>query len=365
MSQRSYSRLRIVFRAGTALMLLALLVFGPQWFGTKGQASASAEDTLDAIAIRAVRVESRQDAAPRSSITADGTLRPRRRATLSFAVDGVITDWIFDDGEEVAAGEVLARLDAVPFESAVVQARARTDYLEKSLERSRRLKDQKALSEEEFDAQDAELRAAQATLRLAQWRMERSQLRAPFAGLVRRRHVESGEVVAPGAAAYELIATDELEVDLAVGASDLGRIDLDAPIRIVVPGVGSATAHVDHAPIESDTRSGTVPLRAVIDNTGRTLLPGLVARAEFGAKTSSSLPHVVLPLSALRIADDGGSVWRIEHGRVRRVEVRTGPVRSDVVEILSGVRVGDLVVDHAPDSLREGDAVRLVGEVQR
>jgi membrane fusion protein, multidrug efflux system len=365
MPQLNHPRLRVVFRAGTVLLLLALLVFGPQWLGTKGHASASAEDAPDAIAIRAVRAESRQDAAAGPSITADGTLRPRRRATLSFAVGGVISDWAFDDGEEVAAGEVLARLDAVPFESAILQAQARTDYLEKSLERSRRLKDQKALSEEEFDAQDAELRAARAGLQLAQWRIERLQLRAPFSGLVRRRHVESGEVVAPGATAYELIATEELEVDLAVSPPDLSRIDLDATVRIVVAGVGSAPGRVDHRPIESDTRSGTVPLRVVVDNSEWALLPGLVARAEFGVKTSTSLPYVVLPVSALRIADDGSSVWRIEGGRVSRVEVRTGPVRSDLVDILSGVRVGDLIVDHAPDSLREGDAVRLMGEVQR
>ncbi len=350
-------------QAGLTVSTLLLLSLGA--CGGMPSAAASPDQSPAPRALRVVRAEALRDRASTSPLTADGTLRARRRATLSFAVDGVIAEWTFDEGQEVGAGEVLARLDPVPFETAVARAKARTDYLEKSLQRSRRLKDQKALSDEEFDGQEAEVRAARATLRLAQWRIDRSQLRAPFGGWVRRRLVESGEVVAPGAVAFEVIATDELEVDLAVAAGDLGSIDLDAAVQVVVPGVGAATGRVDHPPLESDPRSGAVLLRVVVDNAQRSLLPGLVAQVEFTSPTSAEASRVVLPLSALRIGDDGASVWRIEGGRIHRLKVQTGPVRGDWVEILAGIRAGDRVVDHAPDTLREGDALRIVDEVQR
>lgn len=312
----------------------------------------------DAVSVHIVEVESSRGARP-DVLRASGTLQPARHAPIAFPVAGVVLEVAHDEGDAVAAGDVLARLDPVPFESAVARARASVDYLEKSTERSRLLKDQRALSEEEFDAQTAELDGARAQLRLARWNLERSALRAPFAGFVLARHVELGQVVGGGTPSYEIIELATLEVEAALAASDLTRIDLDGIVTLTVrddPRL-HATGRIEHAPVRSDARSGSVPLRVKVDNGAGHLLPGMVVEASFTVRAAASGEELLVPLTAVRLDDLGAAVWRVDGaGRVERVEVELGPVRNDRV-VVEGLRVGDRIVDEAPDRLRDGDSV--------
>lgn len=356
--------LTVVGTVATLLAVILLPDLDARSSGSLPTARAqNAAPTHDALSVRVVTVAAARGAA-NVALRASGTLQPARHAPLAFAVPGVVLDVARDEGDAIATGDVLARLDPVPFESAVTQARARVDYLEKSIERSRMLKEQRALSDEEFDAQTAELSGARAQLRLAQWNLERSVLRAPFDGHVLDRHVERGQVVAGGTPAYEVIELATLEVDAALPASDLPRIDMDGVVTLVVrddPRL-QATGRVANAPVRSDTRSGSVPLRITVDNTAQRLLPGMVVEARFASRGDDGGEELLVPLTAVRMDGQGAAVWRVtERGRVERVEVRLGPVRNDRVVIDAGVRAGDRLVDEAPDRLRDGDAVVALG----
>lgn len=362
-------RVRSLLIGVAALLVLVAIVFGPQLRHgsfTSQPAAAQVQEkdaptaTPSAVRVRALTVHTQSRSLDNREIRASGTLEPRRQAPLAFAVGGVVTRLDGDEGSAVDAGAPLARLDRVPFESAVQQARARVDYLEKSLARSATLRAQKALSEEEFDAQEAELSGARAQLQMAEWNLDRSELRAPFDGHVVTRHLELGQVVAPGTPAFDFVELTTLEVDAALPATDLGGIDLDAAVVLISrddPRI-RAVGRVDHAPIRSDQRSGTIPVRVVVDNAERRLLPGMVVEVEFAPRTNvEGGSEIVVPLSALRLDDDGASVWRIEGDRVQRIAVELGPVRGARVVVSEGLHDGDRIVDEAPDRLREGDVV--------
>lgn len=358
-----------------SLLAVAALVFGPHWLGavrqpagtvpsaradTGGPRTSSGPVLAEAIAVRTIEVRAHRGDPSPHPLRASGTLRPRRELSLAFAVGGVVATVEADEGDSLARGAVFARLDPIPFEAAVDEAASRVAYLEKSLERSRTLREQKALSDEEFDAQTAELAGARAQLRRARWNLDRSVLRAPFDGVVLERHVEPGQVVAGGSPAGAFVELLVLELDAALPARDLASVDLGAPVTLVSrddPRL-RATGRVDHAPVSSDARSGSVPLRIVVDNTDRRLLPGMVVEAGFSSTDDSTrTSELRVPLTALRLDGEGQAVWRIEDGRARRVAVRLGPVRGDAVVIEEGLSAGDLVVDEAPDRLRDGDAV--------
>ncbi|HKK71763.1 MAG TPA: efflux RND transporter periplasmic adaptor subunit [Candidatus Krumholzibacteria bacterium] len=358
---------RVLSPAAILVALVVTLVAVPRFVTgppDPSDGSAAARPTPspeDAVRVRIHEVRAHTGPASVHPLRASGTLEARRHAVLAFAVSGVVDAVLRDEGDEVTPGTALARLDPIPFESAVERAEARVDHLEKSLARSRRLLDQRALSDEEFDAQDAELTGARAELRLARWNLDRSVLRAPFAGHVLARHAEEGEVVGSGVPAFELIELRSLEVEAALPASDLSLVDLDGPVTLVArddPRL-RATGSVEHAPLQSDTRSGSVPLRLVVDNEHRRLLPGMVVQATFSPRPpTAGGEELRVPLSALRIDDQGQAVWRVDaRGRVERVDVEVGPVRGDRVVITGGLRAGDRIVDEAPDRLRAGDAV--------
>ena len=365
MSPTKSDRARVALATAGLTLAVVAIVFLPQ-FGSEasspvGNAVAQSRPAdEDALSVRILTVRAR-DAAPSAPLRATGTLQPARSAPLAFPVAGVVLEIARDEGDTIEAGDPLARLDPVPFESAVDQARARVEYLEKSIERSRMLKEQRALSDEEFDAQSAELSGARAQLRLAEWNLQRSVLRAPFDGFVLDRHVELGQVLGSGTPAYDVIEIVELEVEAALAAGDLPRVDLQGPVTLIArddPRL-RATGRVEHAPVRNDTRSGSVPLRVTVDNRDGRLLPGMVVEASFAAKNGPDAERELLvPLTAVRMDDLGAAVWRVgDDGRVTRVEVDLGPVRNDDVVIESGLSAGDRIVDEAPDRLRDGDAV--------
>lgn len=355
---------------------LVTVVFGPQlWSGHSGppsqaahaqSAPAQSAPAARESAIPVLVITVRPAAASTGELRAVGTLRPRRHAPVAFAVAGVIGRLEVDEGVAVGEGTPLARLDTVPFTSAVQQAEARVRFLERSLERSENLHAQKALTDEELDAQRAELEATRAQLRLARWSLERAVLRAPFDGHVLVRHVELGQVVAAGTPAFEVAELTTLEFDAALAARDLGSLDATGPVLVISrddPRL-HARGRVDHAPLRSDQRSGSIPVRIVVENAERTLLPGMVVEARFTSRdTGENGPRVVVPLSALRVDDRGASVWRIEDDRAHKIRVELGPVRGEQV-LVTGLRPGDLVVDEAPDRLREGDAVVVVSRAE-
>jgi RND family efflux transporter MFP subunit len=357
--RRVLSSVAILVATVAAMVVAPHLATGDQ---SRREARVQAMPASDeAVRVQVVRVRAHDGPVPTHALRASGTLEARRHVPLAFAVAGVVEELRHDEGDAVERGDALARLDPVPFESAVERAESRVAYLEKSLARSRMLREQRALSDEEYDAQDAELTAARAELRLARWNLERSVLRAPFDGHVLTRHVERGQVVANGTPAFELIELRTLELDAALPASDLALVDLDGAVTVVArddPRV-RATGRVEHAPLRSDARSGSVPLRVVVDNAERRLLPGMVVEATFGSRAADATgDELRIPLSALRVDDLGQAVWRVtDDRRVERVDVELGPVRGDTVVVTGGLRAGDLVVDEAPDRLRAGDEV--------
>ena len=365
-AERPQSRpVRLVVSTVAVIVAATAIVLVPQLGSTpavpQGRAVARESSNDEALSVRVIEVRPHTGAAAAHDLRASGTLKPRRRAPLAFPVAGVVLDVVHDDGDAVGVDAVLARLDPVPFESAVDQARARVAYLEKSLERSRSLREQRALSDEEFDAQSAELAGARAQLRMAEWNLERSVLRAPFAGYVLGRHVEQGQVVGSGTPAYEVIELTTLELEAALPAGDLSLVDLDGEVDVVArdrPGL-RATGHVEHTPVRSDTRSGSVPLTIVVPNPERGLLPGMVVEATFTPlRAGADTIELRVPLTAVRMDDVGEAVWRVDDdGRVSRVDVELGPVRGDTVVVTRGLTSGDRVVDEAPDRLREGDVV--------
>jgi len=292
-----------------------------------------------------------------------GTLRAQKEVNLAFPVSGVVEAVIADEGDAVAAGDVLARLDPVPYRSAVIEAEARITYLQSRLSRAERLFNENLVSEEHLEQVTSELRVTEARLELARWNLDRTELRAPFDGRVLRRTVERGQVVSGEVAVYELLAVDELEVTVGVAAKDLPRVLAASEIRVRLtdrPEV-EVMGWIDHIPVSSDPASGTVPVVVRVSNPDGALLPGLLVECEFaaliGAGTELALARPGIPVSTLRMTSFGPGVFLVEGDIVRSVPVTVEQIRGETVIVRDGVSPGDLLVDEPPDRLRDGDRV--------
>ncbi|MEZ4389433.1 MAG: efflux RND transporter periplasmic adaptor subunit, partial [Candidatus Krumholzibacteriia bacterium] len=203
--------------------------------------------------------------------------------------------------------------------------------------------------------------ALEAQLAQLRWNLARSRVVAPFAGRVKSRYVERGETVSPSQSAFAVIATGSLEARVAVPMRVLARLDLDAPLVVSFPDRPELAriGRVDHPPVASDERSGSVPLVIDVPNDDGALLPGMLVDVALavGDPRAPATTELRVPLSAVRVRDEGPVVFRIDDETSTMVAVELGDVRGTEVVVLGGLHAGDVIVDQTPDRLRDGDVV--------
>lgn len=353
---------RQVQNIATAVAVLIVTGLAAAQLLPSGESAVAAPAVSATTAVRTTTVRA-VSAGPSAGevVTASATLKADREAVLSFAVSGIVLRVLTDEGAIVREGEVLAELDPVPFQAGVDQAEARRGFLRSRVERSEGLRAANAISVEELEADRAELAALEAQLAQLRWNLARSRVVAPFAGRVKSRYVERGETVSPSQSAFAVIATGSLEARVAVPMRVLARLDLDAPLVVSFPDRPELAriGRVDHPPVASDERSGSVPLVIDVPNDDGALLPGMLVDVALavGDPRAPATTELRVPLSAVRVRDEGPVVFRIDDETSTMVAVELGDVRGTEVVVLGGLHAGDVIVDQTPDRLRDGDVV--------
>ncbi len=310
-----------------------------------------------------------------------GVAAPLRVATVAAEVPGRITGRRVEVGKKVKKGAILYRIDGerirLDLRQATVSKTARsTDlaFAENELKRAEELVASRAAPEQALDqarynldrARDG-LALAKASEAQANKALRDTKVRSPFAGRVSRYFAEEGDYVGPGAPLVTIIDLSQVRVTVGVTAKAAGRIAPGKIARVFFESLGGLEreARIANVAPSIDPKSGTYPVELMVDNSDAGILAGMVARIAFGFDSSTEL---VVPREA--IVRIGGEphlfVVQTKDGdkaaRLRRV--RLGAMSTDMVEVLSGIEAGDLVVIEGQFALRDGDRVSVENTVQ-
>ncbi len=310
-----------------------------------------------------------------------GSLRSPYTARLSPDVEGRVVSLAVDAGARVSAGDVLfrlddelARLELAQAVAAEHEAVAELDDAKRRAAEARRLVADKTFPESEARSREALVERSEATLErrraeraYAAAKLARHALKAPFAGVIAARNADPGERVDTDSEVLVLVATDRLELDLAVPQGYFGRVDAGTPMSLALDALPGRTidARIARVVPVSDPDARTFVARAEIDNRDGRLAPGMSVRAVLRLGTDREAE--VVPRDALIRYPDGRTiVWvaRIDGDRqvVHERVVRTGLVFDGSVEILDGLDAGERVVIRGNEALRDGQQVRVIGE---
>jgi membrane fusion protein (multidrug efflux system) len=305
-------------------------------------------------------------------IESSGQLLAKQRAEVAAQVAGEVTEVLADEGDAVEEDAIVIRIDPERRQLDLAGARARVGEAKASLAEAKREVDRmKELAGRQI-ASATKLDTAQTALELAQSRLSaaRAQLgsaeralrdsnvRARFAGFVARRHVSRGEFVAEGQKLFELISLDPIEVEFHLPEMDSGRVKKGIAIEVTVAPfpdeVFDATVHMVSPKIDSRTR--TLRVKGLIQNSDGRLRPGLFARANLGVATRTGA--ITVPEEAVLRRADGAIVFRVlADSRVERLPVKTGLIRDGWVEIVQGLEPDDSVVSRGHADLIDGSLV--------
>ncbi len=306
-----------------------------------------------------------------TTISAAGSIRARRESAIAAEVPGRLSAVLVDVGDEVAEGDELFRVDPVPYEVALSEARAGLAVARAELQNARaeearvdRLVAEDVVSERRRD--ERKTAAAMATARVAQMeaRLERAQTdldrtvaRAPYAGSVVERLAHEG-AMAGSDPVIVLQESGALEVVLDIPEATLAAVRPGDPVRIHAPGLAEAlesrVARVSDR-VDPDTR--TVEVRAPLEDSNAVLKAGSFVRAEVVA--SPERPRPVIPLAALLLRDGRSYVFVVKNDTAHQVEVQTGARTDESVELVAGVANGaEVVHGEVLARLVDGDRIR-------
>jgi membrane fusion protein (multidrug efflux system) len=310
-----------------ASLLIALALLGARVaFGQGGQMPPTAVETarpkVDTVVER---------------VSAVGTLRAAENVVVRPEFAGRIDKVHFDEGQRVRAGDALFTLDATIVGSEVNEWKATVAQSRRDLDRTKELVERKLAAQGDLDAKRAQLEVDEARLQSAQTRLDKSTIKAPFAGVVGLRKVSPGEYVTAGQELVSLVQLDPIKLDFRVPESALARIRPGQGVRIEVdafPGE-SFNGSVYAIDPQLDAAGRAVQLRATIPNESGRLRPGLFARVELELDTRADA--LLLPEQALWPQGEKQFVYVVDNGTAKLVEVSIGVRQNGMVEITRGL----------------------------
>lgn len=304
-----------------------------------------------------------------------GSLTPLTQATVKSKVSGVVLETTAQEGMSVAAGQVIARLDAADGRARVAQqqaaldeANARLTMAKKNNANSQALLKQNYISQNSYDTTlnsvelaQAAVNAARAQLELARIALNDSAIRAPLSGVVSKRHVQAGEKVSPDMPVMSIVNLQQLTLEAQVPASEIPRVKVGQEVRFKVDGYGERAFAGKVVRINPTTETGSRALLVYIsvNNTDGALRGGMFAKGAITTEKSAARPQ--LPLTALRKADGQDAVYRLDDGKVVAQKVTLGLRNEEqgYAEITGGLDAGAVVIAAPLDGVKPGSKVKV------
>jgi membrane fusion protein (multidrug efflux system) len=290
-------------------------------------------------------------------IRATGQIEAVQQIDLRPEVEGRIVRILAQEGTEVAEGEPLFQIDDAQLRAQVARLEAERDLAQQELERTRELLARNASSAADLQRAEASARSAQAQLDLQQIRLDRTVVRAPFAGVAGARLVSLGDYVTTATHLSSLQSVDPQRAAFTVPERYAQRL---APGQRVEFGVAAIPGRVfvgtvDFVDPVVQLPARTITIKARVPNRQRLLRPGMFIEAELATDVRPNA--VVIPEQAvLPIANDD-FVWVVVDGKATRRRVTLGVRIPGTVEIREGVAAGESVVTGGIERLFEGAAV--------
>ena len=293
-------------------------------------------------------------------IEAIGTVNASQGVDLTVETAGVVKEILFSSNQQVTAGALLLRLDDQVQQADLEAARTQLALDRTNLVRARELKTRGVATNVSLDSSEAAASASEAQVARATALVEQRELSAPFSGTIGLPRVDLGQYVAPGTIVTTLQDLETMRVDFSLPEQQLPNLRIGQPLDVRIEGLDQAfRGQLIGIDPRVDAASRLVALRGTIANAGGKLTPGQFVRIRVDLPAESGV--IALPQTTLVTSLYGDYVYvvRPKEGQddqleVRQVFVTPGRRSGGLVELVSGVTPGDIVVTAGQNRLSNG-----------
>lgn len=299
----------------------------------------------------------------------DGRVEAVNQATVSAQTSGRVAELPFDVNDYVDAGDIVMRFTDTEqkaalarAEAALQEARARLAEADQVFERFSAMIENNSISQAQFDqsranrdAARARLNASRSGVETAQEQLEYTVVRAPYAGIVSKRHVELGEVVSPGQALISGLSLQQLRINIDVPQSMFHAVRTIGEAFAYADGKRIAAESLTFFPVADDA-ANTFRVRVNLPDGAVTLYPGMFIKVGFVVGQTRRL---LIPAAAVVRRSELSGVYVTDGERVTLRQVRLGRRHGDSIEILAGLEDGEIV---ALDPVQAGIWLKKAGD---
>jgi len=312
-----------------------------------------------------------------------GTVTPTATVTVTPQVGGVITQVLFDEGQMVRKGALLATIDARAYDAALMQARgtlkrdqAQLEAAKQLLSRYRALLKQDSIAGQDVDTQAALVQQLEGTVQsdrasvaTAELDVTYTRITAPVAGRIGLRSVDAGNLVSSGTSLAVITSVAPIDVAFTVPQDQVqallaraatGTLEAQALDRTRSRVLGTGSFRTLDNLVDTDT--GTVKAKARFANADNALFPNQFVNVRLALDTLKGV--VTVPVEAVRNGSDGDYVYVMGSDKtVQRRAIKAGLSTITDVVITDGLQAGEQVVTQGADRLRDGAKVQLAEDV--
>ncbi len=315
-------------------------------------------------------------------LTYTGTIEPRRKMIITPEVGGKIAKIHVEEGVQVSQGQLLAELDTRSIKLQLEQAQAslsaaeaNAEDTEKNLKRMERLREENAVSQQQlekvslaYESAQAQLKQARAAVNLARYNLEVSIMRAPFSGIVASKNAEEGDVInpmmggfSPDSGVLTLMDYSKVKIEVEAAHEDVVLIQKGQTAALSVSAYPGRMfeGRVSVVNLAADPVSKKFKVEIQADNPEYLLRPNTFGKIRL--EISSRKDVIAVPQKAIL---DNSYVFVIKENKVERRNVEIGLQNETMVEILSGLLEGELVVIEGNYGLEAGAPVDVTEVVQ-
>lgn len=286
------------------------------------------------------------------TVSTVGSLRANESVAIASELSRRLVKIQFQEGTDVAAGDPLFKLDDSDLVSQLAEIDARINLAKSTKARAENLLPSESISQQEFDATAAQLNILEAQKNTKATEIAKTEIRAPFAGRVGIRQVSEGAFVSPNTPLIQLQDISRIKVDFPLPERYAGQVKPGQKFTFTVAGNGTifeGAVTVIEPAIDSATRSLLV---RGLCTAPKGLLPG--GFAEVTLTLDGGANGLMIPSQAIVPSPRGQGVYLIENGKAKLQPVEIGTRTDDQVQILRGVKEGDVIATTNQLRIRPG-----------
>ncbi len=289
-----------------------------------------------------------------------GHLLPNQRVLMRSEIDGVIEKVDFEEGDEVSKGRKLINVSTNELSLRLKIAQSDYKLAQTNLERDENLYSRNLIPGSRLDQTRTRADSAFLNQELARINFNKSVISSPLNGTVKTRHVKVGEFVRKGDSLTEILDLKSILVTVNIPEQEVLQIEVgqSVEVELYINKEKFFQGKVKNVGLEADSRSRTFPVEIAVENPIRELLPGMLARATFSKPIKDK--QVVVPRHSILERDYGRIVYLVEQGKAMKRQIVTGLSQKDLVQVIRGLKGGELLIVEGHTKLAEGELVNVL-----